>query len=224
MPVCLVCRHRTPYVGQVCDGCRDWITTDLAALVKAWSTLSAEPGRGGTERISGTRDKPLGVKIPALDLMAAVTSVAAITDPHRDQVGQIPVAAILETWAREWARHLGHMLPALHVPLLARWLDLRLDWACNSYPAVDVYAREIKAALAACEAVMGGGGGDGTIAIGPCPTKLPAGEECRQSLRADPYMDNITCRRCQTVWPKRNWLWIHDRQTAPELDRSEVAC
>ena len=214
---CVICTHRITERGQVCQPCRSRLAADLADLLEAWAALSAEPGRGASERISGSREAPLGVKVTVLDLIARAEA-RTITDPHGDQTGHIPVAATLDAWARDWAQQLGHMLPAPTVPILARWLGLRLDWACDEHPGIDDYATEIRTTLAACRAAMGDIRGEDTVAIGPCPTSLPDGSECGYRLRADPYADNITCRRCQSMYHRRRWLWIHDRHNPRELD------
>lgn len=220
--LCVICQYRTPDRAMVCDGCRRRMEADLVDLVEEWTKLDPAPGQGSGERITGTREKPLPARVTVLDLTISNIMVKAVNDPYRDQAGHIPVVAILDGWARDWAEELRQMLPAPTVPNLARWLALRIDWACDTHPAIDEYVAEIRSTLATCRAVNGIT--VDTIPIGPCATARDDGNECGYRLRADPYLDNITCRRCQTVWPKRNWLWLHDREKPVELDLEAHAC
>lgn len=152
--LCVICQHRTPEQPMVCDGCRRRMIDDLTNLVAAWQSLSAEPGKGATVRVSGTREKPLGVKVAALDLMLPARHIRPIRDIYGDQTGAQPVAVLLDSWVRDWAELRGEHLPAPTVSNLAAWLDIRLDWACDEHPAIDDYAREVRGALSACLAAI----------------------------------------------------------------------
>jgi hypothetical protein len=79
----------------------------------------------------------------------------------RDQVGHISTASILNSWARSWREERnkehataaqlrgeeptkGEALPPPRVVLLCAWLRVRLDWACESYPEIGDFAREMR--------------------------------------------------------------------------------
>lgn len=219
---CVICQYYLTDRPVVCVVCRARMARDLDDLLEAWLLLDAEPGRSDGPRITGTRDKPLPARVTVLDLQLHATSQQAIHDPYGDQVGHIPVATVLDAWVRAWGQMRDEDLPVSKVPLMVLWLKKRIDWACDNYDPIADYAAEIRSILAACRAVNGVT--VDTISIGPCAAVDHNGVECGYRLRADPYVDNITCRRCQTVWPKRNWLWLHDRSQPIELDLDAHAC
>lgn len=64
-----------------------------------------------------------------------------------DQVGHVPVAAVLDQEVRAWidAGSPGsRWRPVPTVPCLAGWLERRLDWACDSYGPIDVFTEQIR--------------------------------------------------------------------------------
>lgn len=65
----------------------------------------------------------------------------------RDQIGYPSVATVLGSWVRDWheTRAMGESVPVPTVPVLARWLRDRLDWACDRHPAVDDFVAQLRA-------------------------------------------------------------------------------
>lgn len=65
--------------------------------------------------------------------------------PSGDQVGHLSVASILDSWVRDWrdVRGMDEGAPLPTVVTLARWLSVRLDWACGHHGAVDEFATEM---------------------------------------------------------------------------------
>lgn len=157
VPICVICRNRTPHRPSVCEPCRRWLAFDLGTLVAVWQELSAEPGRANTQRISGSRERPLGVHLAALDHMLPVTHTEAIVDDHGDQVGAIPVAVVLASWVRDWLEtmHNPNDQPHFTVPDMAAWLAHFSEWACDHHPAIGDFATEIRTTLATCRAAIG---------------------------------------------------------------------
>lgn len=63
-----------------------------------------------------------------------------------DQIGYLPLAAVLDSWVRDWreARHLGEGLPDANVYGMCQWLHTRIDWACDEHEVVVQFAEEIR--------------------------------------------------------------------------------
>lgn len=154
LPVCVVCDHRATHRPQVCQPCRAHLNADITELAEIWASLSAEPGRRGTQRITGTREAPLGVRVPVLDHLLPAAPYRPVADPHGDQTGAIPTAVVLASWAADWLSH--HSPPAPQpeatVPALARWLITRTEWACDHYPHIAAFATDVGHTLNSCRA------------------------------------------------------------------------
>src|SRR5690606_35407015 len=113
--------------------------------------LDAEPGSGRTERVTGTHETPLGVRVAVLDqLLPAWGASEPIRANITDQVGDAPASVVLDLIAdevREARARDGHREHRPHptVPVLASWLRDRLEWACTRLPdSIDTHADEIR--------------------------------------------------------------------------------
>ena len=137
--------------AQVCEGCRNWLRSMLAEVVSMYPALTdhLERGQGNGQRVSGTFEAPLPLRVEPLDLAMPARvpnpSPAARTWPQ-DQLGRLSVASVLDSWVRDWrdTRGRGEHAPEPTVAVLAEWLNNRLDWACDEHPAVDDYAAELR--------------------------------------------------------------------------------
>lgn len=158
---CVVCHQVDPREGMVCD--RDrlrlaqalWELRDLHQLLPA--ALEAGCGAQGLVRV---RQVEAGMPLRAdpLDLAGrapASPAQDAVQDYRGDQQGAIPVAAILDSWAQDWAiLRDGEELPAPNVAELVSWLSVRLPWALDYHPAVDEFARELTVTLYVVRSVL----------------------------------------------------------------------
>lgn len=61
-----------------------------------------------------------------------------------DQVGEPSLPSVLETWARDWQSHAWATLPEPTVPALSRWLETRVEWACDHHPAIDDFVGQLR--------------------------------------------------------------------------------
>lgn len=64
-----------------------------------------------------------------------------------DQVGQVPVAAVLDQEVRAWidaGAPGARFRPVPTVPVLAHWLLNRLDWACDNYEPIDEFVAVLR--------------------------------------------------------------------------------
>jgi len=77
-------------------------------------------------------------------------------DTH-DQIGHLPLAAVLDGWVRTWrdARNAGEGLPDVHIATMCRWLHTRIDWACDEFPAIADFAEEIRSYRSAMAGILG---------------------------------------------------------------------
>lgn len=142
-------QYRAPHV---CDPCEARIARQLVQISDEWLLLDATPSGGRSERVTGSREAPIGARVDVLDQQLPVTPHAA--DPIRsnisDQIGETPAGVVLDLIASEWLearRRDGHRehRPVPTVANLTSWLRGRLGWACSHLPeAIDAHADEIR--------------------------------------------------------------------------------
>lgn len=151
--LCVVCQQVEPREGVVCDRDRQriaaalWELRDLHALLP----YALTPGRGEPVR-AGTRvEAGLPLREAALDLAGRAPANAgldSVQDYRGDQDGAVPVAAVLDGWARDWSSLRGdEELPEPTVVALVSWMSRRLVWALDNHPAIDDFASELTVTL-----------------------------------------------------------------------------
>lgn len=158
--LCKVC----PAYGQepihfeyewACNSCRARMRRHLADITEQWLQLDPMPAGGNSERISGSKEAPLGARVDVLDQQLPVgPSIWLSEQPIRanigDQVGSAPAVVVLDAIATEWlevrrARGLREHRPVPTVADLCSWLAFRVDWACDRLPdAIGSNALELK--------------------------------------------------------------------------------
>lgn len=155
---CVVCQRRQPRTGMVCDPDRDWLGRVLAEIVELYALLPEQmaPGRAAGPRVSGSREAPLPLRVDPLDLTMPARA-AGVHDVLGDQVGYLPVAAVLDSWVQDWRETIrcGDVNPCPTVPELARWLRTWLPTACDEHKAVDEFATEVFALAATLRRTCG---------------------------------------------------------------------
>jgi hypothetical protein len=146
--LCRVCSifGQTPvhYEHQfVCWSCLSRTARLLVSISDQWLALDSTPAGGQGERVTGSKEAPLGARVDVLDQLLPVGQHTA--EPIRanigDQIGQAPAAAILDAIALEWVGHrrrdgYREHRPVPTVPNLTSWLGFRLEWACTRLPDV----------------------------------------------------------------------------------------
>ena len=148
--LCVVCTHRAPERGMVCEGCRTWTDGILRDIAELHAQLpdALMPGAASHEHVSGTPEAPLPLQVAPLDLSmpARALTLTAAGRAHRDdQTGDLSVASVLDSWVRDWHGYLyRERLPLPTVPRLVRWLRDRLHWACDNHPAIDECVAELR--------------------------------------------------------------------------------
>lgn len=125
----------------VCNSCRERMRGHLVDIAEQWPLLDPTPGGGSSERISGSKEAPLGARVDVLDQQLSLSLHAA--EPIRanvsDQVGSAPAVVVLDAIVSEWlevrrSRGLKEDRPAPTVASLTDWLWLRVHWACDRLP------------------------------------------------------------------------------------------
>lgn len=138
----------------------------LTPLDDRQDAMSAGPVRAvqtGPRTSGGSVEAAVPIDLTVLDLTApsrmAARQLAARgalgLDP--DQVGDLSVPTVLETWCRDWRDTLypGSPLPGATVVEMCRWLADRVPAACERHPAIDEAAAELRQLRARIRGVAG---------------------------------------------------------------------
>lgn len=135
-----------------CHSCRSRMARQLVQISDEWLLLDATPASGRSERVTGSKEAPIGARVDVLDQQLPVTANTA--DPIRanvgDQIGETPAGVVLDLIVSEWLegrRRDGYRerRPVPTVSNLTSWLRDRLDWACSHLPdSIDAHADEIR--------------------------------------------------------------------------------
>jgi ribosomal protein S27E len=205
--LCVIDQRRQYDRAQVCSGCRLWLDRTLAEILELYALLPDHlaPGRAQEgQRVSGSREAPLPLRVDPLDLTMAAR-VATVHDVGRDQIGLLSVASVLDSWARDWAevRDMRETLPAPTVVELATWLGNRHGWACDLHPAVDDYAHELRDVRRSLRAVVG------VNEVRPEYLDVPCRRCDLMDLHRLPGQDRVECGSCGDLLTEdeyRRWV------------------
>jgi hypothetical protein len=206
---CVVCQdpERVPGRGQVCESCRLPLPALLRDIADLHAHLDLTPGSGSTgPRVSGSHEPPLPLRIDALDLTMPARA-GTVHDDHGDQVGHPAVATVLDQWVDDWrgTRATGEGRPAPTVPALVGWLTVRLDWACESHPAVDEFVAEMRRLRSILRAVSG------DAPARPQRLTLPC-QDCNQLALVRVVAREVRpvcCRACGRSWSENEYAeWV----------------
>lgn len=185
-------KPREPNTPNVCDGCRERLDQDLQALPDAYALVDVEPVRGMSEIRSRAFESRPPLSITALSLLGP---------------GWDTPPAILIAWAGDWANRLDHTAPGETLSETARWLWVRLSWACGNHPNVDEFASDLRRIAGELHAHTGRDRGE---RVGNCPRQY-GDDHCNTPLYVDPYVDEIECSRCHQKWKRKAGEWMHLR-------------
>lgn len=166
--LCKVC----PAYGQepvnyeyehACEACRARMRRHLQDITEQWLRLDATPASGNAERVTGSKEAPLGARVDVLDQILALSPKAHdhIHGVRGDQVGAAPTVVVLDAIVSEWlevrrSRGLREHRPVPTVANLCSWLSFRVDWACDRLPeSIDTHALELKSLVGRLYALNG---------------------------------------------------------------------
>jgi hypothetical protein len=131
--------------------------------------------------------------------------------PSGDQVGDPSVASVLDSWARDWQTYAWALLPSPTVSSLTQWLTERLEWACDSHPAVDDFAAELRELTSRVRSAAGLTRPRAELKLGvPC-------RECEKvTLYRWPGSDYVECGSCTVLMTPDEYLRWTQLISAPE--------
>lgn len=210
--LCVVCpqlRQGEPRIyerANVCEGCRLRLASILTDISVGYRHLAGEfvPGQGHDERVSGSREAPLPLRVNPLDLTLSAR-VGIIHDSNHDQIGYKPVAAILDSWVRDWRDVLGLQegLPRPNVRHLTIWLGHRLEKACDDHPAIDEFTAEMRDLLGVIRRTIG------TTEVRPEHLDVPCRRCDLLDLHRLPGQDRIECGSCGDLLTEEEYTrWV----------------
>ena len=205
MRLCVICGRDLPEgrATRACHACRRHLRQLLADIHHLWRRLpeALQPLHSGSQKVSGSRISPVPVNLDSIDLAGPARPgsrgpyVRGILGLDEDQLGHLAAATTLHAIAQDWRkqRRRREQPPPVDVPDLIRWLDNRLDDACDNNPQLaDTQAEleDLKAALR------------GTIGDYPPRPERCLGIPCKQCdllalYRGDPW---ITCGNCGLLY------------------------
>lgn len=109
------------------------------------------PGLNPQPRVSASHEAPVPINVGAVDLglRARPSTYAPGTEAS--------VATALDVWVESWRleRGAGEQHPGLTAHVMGRWLGDRIEWACDSYPAVPLFAEQMRLYRAALRRALG---------------------------------------------------------------------
>lgn len=200
MILCVVCELRELERGLVCAGDERTLDERLGRLVELHALLpfALAPGSGGAEKVSGSRDAPLGVRVDVLDQLIGTVDreLDAIHDRDRDQTGVVPLVSWLDQNVRAWAEYAPHgstRLPPPTVSSLTGWLRSRLPWACQTYPGMPDFAAELATYKRHLERALGQD-------LRPTRYETPCPYCHVRLLFRKAGGDYIECKSCRRLW------------------------
>jgi hypothetical protein len=198
---CVCCHKRHPTNPPACNLCRHrlaarlWELRDLHTLL----TAATQPGRNTEQRVSGSRDSAVPLRIEPLDLAAPADQATrplfarSVLGLDGEQVGSLSVATILETRTVEMAALLHTAEPDPKVPPMVSWLSRHLVWAFSDYPDVADLADEITVLVYCLRTQL-------SVSRKPIYLKDPCPSCDHTALRRDPGGGDVECGHCRRTW------------------------
>lgn len=185
-----------------CARCYDLTEADLRDLPELYITLWTilPPGQGSGDRVTGSRDKPIGIRGDVHDLMQdMVGKLTAWVDEVCDKRG------LTGPHLPPTVRPVGppRDLDALRVHSLATWLLPHHEWLATGPAAVD-YGEEIRDLAHHTRRIAG---------LYPARPEIKHGVPCRQcdtvNLFIAPGSDWIECGSCGVLLSQAEYAeWI----------------
>ena len=199
---CVVCRRRDPDYPPACGLCRRRLAARLWELRDLHCLLGAALGLGqsGSERVSGSREVPVPLRLEPLDLLAPADQAdrplfaRGVLGLDTEQVGSLSVATILQTRCGEMAALLHVAPPAAEVSPMVSWLSRHLSWAWADYPDVADLADEVTALTYSLRTLL-------NVSRKPIYLKDPCPSCAHTALKRDPGGGDVECGQCRRVWP-----------------------
>lgn len=186
------CQRMT--AAGLCRWCAERLARELEELPNLVAEVEASTAAAGGngERITGTRDAPVPVRVGAVSWIGSAPPGAVETDWPEDQTGPTPIAALLGSWARLVAEERHVNQPVGRVGALVEFLRRHHDWITAQMWADD-YAGEVHAAWQVGRSLAGVRSDVFRLPV-PCPTCS------RTELVRQNGADRIECEGCGRIW------------------------
>lgn len=195
---------------------------DVLARVLPMGLVKSALGAGA--RVSGSKEPAAPSDLDRLDLTAqprAAFPSAAGRANRADQIGHHSVVADLDLWVRDWRDTLypGQHLPApATVPVLVRWLEIRLGEACDRHEAIDEFAEAIAGMRSALRSKLG---------LNAPPRQLCKGVACKACDLLTLYREGglISCGNCYLHYSEseyREWVGLLNARTVQRLRSGDL--
>lgn len=231
--LCAICSHTAADApSRICNICRGKATDNLKYLgiaAKRFPKMlmpGSMPERIGSGSKSTESSPPLNLEI--LNLMGPDRPNRSLASSsfQEDQVGELSLLSVLGAWQRVWHREgapgVAPVTPCRDVAAAVTWLTDRQQWACTSLEPYPDFAKEIGRMARVCLAMMNEEQSH-TVKIGECPVELDD-DFCGTMLSVRTDAEEISCRSCQSSWPKYVWETLGRAiQEAQQLRRARAA-
>lgn len=210
--VCTICARNLDSPGMACDSCRRRLDSTLVEIGHLHAELPdhLERGQANGQRVSGSREAPLPLRVEPLDLSmpARAHKPTLVAREHpEDWLGHVSVLSTLDSWVRYWrdTRDMREHLPVPAGASLVSWLRTRLDWACDHHPAIDEFDKEMRDLRGALRTVLGVSDTRPELLDVPC-------RKCEwRSLAHLPGEDRVECDHCgdlSTLDEYKRWIGL----------------
>ena len=225
LQACTICQGQTSHMA--CAKCQRNMQRQLKEIIDfvALAETNLIPGSGAGGR---STERPLGIRIDALDLVAGFDVLPQLESWERlfredyrlTKYGEISgqrarvVSVVMPA-------HDGRSIPPQiaisgyisgTVTFLLQWLPR----ICEDHPAVDEFAHELRQLHRQAQAASGQS--PRTSWNVTCPTDTDRGE-CGNKLRlnGEDFDGHVTCRQCKTTWPVQRLLLVAASSTTSAI-------
>lgn len=198
------CMRMSP--AGLCAWCYRRLRRDLAELAELYRRVAADlmPGSGGGEKVSGSREDPVPVRLAALSWIGPAAP-GEVRDVHRDQTGPVPLIAVLTEWTRLVVEETGFRPMRQEIVHLLWWLDLRAEWCAAQRDWADDYAAEVHDQVLIGRGLAGGRIDD----VRPERVRVPCPRCDRRTVWRRPGEDRVECAEnsggCGILWTEDEW-------------------
>ena len=228
---CIICAKPTEQMA--CSRCEHRMHTQLSEILQfvALAETNLVPGSGAGGR---STERPLGVRVDALDLVAGFDVLPQLESWERLFREDYQLAKYGEISGQRarvvvvtMPTHDGRSIPPQiaingYISGTVTFLQQFLPRICE-HPAVDEFATELRQLHRQAQAASGQS--PRTSWSVSCPADVDEGE-CGNKLRVngEDFDGHVTCRSCKTTWEvKRLMLVVASSQTAEIWIDSEAA-
>ncbi len=186
---CVICSGQA-FGRMACGHCETKMRDQLTDILEFYALAEGElaPGRTGS---GSSTETSIGVRIAALDFLAG----------H-------DVVAVLGLWEREWQEHYELTIsadtvrPTVTLLSAVTFLKAWLPTACQSHPAIDDFAREVRENWSLARAAARRAPAQKHTIT--CPSDDDSREDgiCgyRISINPEKLNNDVICKRCGTEW------------------------